>query len=134
MAVIEPTQERRTIPSAQYRLHPNFNSNTLANDIGILIMPTDVNETPYIRYSRLPYEFRNEQFTGEMVTVVGWGRTCTNCPASNVLRGVTNPIMTMAACRQYFSTVSDNFICMQTGDVGGTCPGDSGGPYTGMIF
>jgi Trypsin len=71
MAVIEPTQERRTVPSSAYRLHPNFNSNTLANDIGILIMPTDVNETPYIRYSRLPHDFASELFTGEMVTVVG---------------------------------------------------------------
>lgn len=69
MQIVEPTQERRTIAQQNYRLHPNFNSNTLANDIGILIMPTAVAETPFIRYSRLPHDFRNEQFTGEQVTV-----------------------------------------------------------------
>lgn len=126
MQIVELTQERRTIPSSAYRLHPNFNSNTLANDIGILVMPTVVNESPSIRYSRLPREFRTEMFTGEDVTVVGWGRTCTNCAASNVLRGVTSQIMSTADCRQYFSTANDNFLCMRTGDVGGTCPGDSG--------
>lgn len=124
MQVIEPTQERRTIPSSNYRLHPNFNSNTLANDIGILVMPTPVEESPYIRYSRLPFEFREEMFTGEMTTVVGWGRTCTTCAASNVLRGVTNPIMSTAECQEYFRTVNDNFMCMRTGDVGGTCSGN----------
>lgn len=123
MQIVEHTQERRTIQSTSYRLHPNFNSNTLTNDIAILVMPTSVGESPYIRYSRLPGEFRNEMFTGEMTTVVGWGRTCTTCASSNVLRGVTNPIMSTVECRQFFSTVNDNFMCMRTGDIGGTCPG-----------
>jgi secreted trypsin-like serine protease len=129
--VNEPTQQRRTIASSAYRLHANYNPSTLANDIAILITPTPVVETQFVRFSRLPHDFRNELFTGELVSIVGWGRTCVTCPGSDVLRGVQNYIITNEACRAiYGNTVTDQFFCMQTTGQRGTCPGDSGGPYT----
>jgi hypothetical protein len=65
------------------------------------------------------------------VSIVGWGRTCVTCPGSDVLRGVQNNIISNAECRTFYgNTVTDQFFCMQTTGQRGTCPGDSGGPYT----
>jgi hypothetical protein len=70
--IVEPTQQRLSVPSASYRLHPSFNPSTLANDIGLLIMPEPgMRETPQVRFSRLPHAFRNELFAGEIVSIVG---------------------------------------------------------------
>lgn len=74
MQVQEPTQQRRTVPQSAYRLHPQYNSRTLANDIAIFITPTAINQSPQIRYSRLPHDFRSELFNGELVSIVGWGK------------------------------------------------------------
>ncbi|XP_070495394.1 brachyurin-like [Chironomus tepperi] len=129
--MVEPTQQRRTIPLADYRLHENYNPPSLQNDIAILLIRTNpVAETPEIRFPQLPYTLRNDLFAGEMVSIVGWGRTCATCNTSPVLRGVTNLIITNAECRQFYSTVVAHQMCMQTVGQRGTCPGDSGGPYT----
>jgi len=69
--MIEPTQQRRTIPLADYRLHEGYNPPSLQNDIAILLIRSDpVLETPQIRYPQLPHSLPSELFAGEMVSIV----------------------------------------------------------------
>lgn len=68
---IETTQQRRTIPLADYRLHENYNPNNLQNDIALLLIRgAQVLESPEIRFPQLPRTLRNELFAGEMVSIV----------------------------------------------------------------
>jgi hypothetical protein len=133
----------QTLPSqqpvqiAQVIIHPNYNANSFENDIALIRLQTPlifnegVQPIQYANPCNLPPELV-EEFDIAMLT--GWGRSCNNCTASNVLRRVDMPIISNANANQIISTrpgstltVTDNMIAFyQPGS--GAAPGDSGGP------
>jgi hypothetical protein len=72
---IEPSQQRRTAPSADYRLHPQYNSQNLNNDIAtILITGAALTFTPQVQAARLPRgALASENFVGDRGRSSGWG-------------------------------------------------------------
>jgi chymotrypsin len=129
----EATQQRRTVPSANYRNHPQYNPNNLNNDISLLLLPTPVTFTDRIQPAPLPALGRTDLFAGILATVSGWGRVSDGSSATSAqLRSVQNNIITNAVCASTYGTsvVVSSVICMATTGGRGTCNGDSGGPLT----
>lgn len=110
--------------------HPNYNSNTLANDISLLQTVTAVATTANVAPAAL-----GSAFTGGGVNAIasGWGQTSHPGSAAANLQWVTLQTLTNANCRTRFSAanaarVHDSTICTFTRVGQGTCMGDSGGP------
>lgn len=66
-------------------------------------------------------------------TVLGWGKTSENSPASDSLNKIYLPLIRNANCEDKLYPVGylmiNQMCAILDGDiVGGTCPGDSGGP------
>ncbi|KAL7014637.1 hypothetical protein ACKWTF_016038 [Chironomus riparius] len=128
---IEETQQRRRIPSYDYKIHENYNPHNLQNDIAILLIRSyPIIETREVQFVQLPYDYKKELFVGEMVSIVGWGRTCTLCQSSSVLRGSENYVIANEECLPYHTLFSDHQMCIRTEGARGACLGDAGGPYT----
>lgn len=129
--VIEPSQQRQTIPSANYRLHPQYNSGNLNNDIAIMIAPNAWNQDAFVTPINLvPNDLLGETFAGQRGTSTGWGRTTNGGAVSDVLRSANNLIITNAECAAVYGTtvVNAGVICIETNQSNqGTCHGDSGG-------
>lgn len=128
--VVEPTQQRQTVPAANYHLHAGYNSANLNNDIAILIAPSTWGLTANIQTIRLPSAFLGETFAGLRGTSTGWGRTTNGGAVSDVMRRAVNNIITNAVCAATYGTAVVNaaVICIETNVSNqGTCHGDSGG-------
>lgn len=67
----EPLQHRQTVLPAGYRIHENYNTANLNNDIAILILPAAATLTPQIQVATMPALTNTELFTGELATVSG---------------------------------------------------------------
>jgi chymotrypsin len=125
----EATQQRRTVPLANYRNHPSYNPNNLNNDISLLFMPEVVIFNQFVAASVIPALGRNDQFAGMMSTASGWGRIADGSTATSaLLRSVDNPIITNAVCASTYGTsvVFGGVVCTSTTGGRGPCNGDSG--------
>jgi secreted trypsin-like serine protease len=130
----EATQQRRTVNSTNYRVHPNFNPSNLNNDLAVLIAAVPFNLNVNVQLVRLPIQFATELFVGEPATSLGWGRITVNGQPSNTLRRAVNPVIANAQCSTVYgpSIVVASTICVST-VVGpnppatGACHGDDGG-------
>jgi secreted trypsin-like serine protease len=131
----EPSQQRRTVASAQYRLHASYNPSNLNNDIAILIILTPF--TLNARVALIPLAPANSgTFAGAATVVSGWGRIGDGAGGgtSANLRSVTNTVITNAVCAQTFGgIIVASTICISTTGGRGTCNGDSGGPLTTVV-
>lgn len=128
MNVVEATQQRRTVQSANYRIHPNYNNQNLNNDIATLILPTALTFNTFVQPIALAATTAG-QFVGVIGQSTGWGRVADGGSSSSVLRVVTNEIISNAQCAAVFGTTVVNaaVICIDTTGGRGTCQGDSGG-------
>lgn len=129
--VVEANQQRRTVTSANYRLHPQYNTANLNNDIAILITPTPAfTFNQAVQPTRRPTGAQlSELFVGDQARSTGWGRVTNTGATSAVLRKAYNFIITNAACAQVYGTavVFPGVICIETAQSNqGTCNGDSG--------
>ena len=99
--------------------HPSWNTHTLANDIGLVILekaPTGV--TPSVVSKVAP-------FNGQKIMLIGYGITSSSSQNSGVKRMAYNYIQKVYSTRFSFSGSG--------GGVGNTCQGDSGGPAFSMV-
>lgn len=129
----EPFQQRQMVMPNGYRIHGNYEPETFANNIAILILPNVVTITTHVQIAIMPPLGNTEQFAGELATVSGWGRTsATSTATSPVLRSVANPVLTNAVCANAIQApiVFAGTLCLQTAAGRGTCVGDMGGPLT----
>jgi secreted trypsin-like serine protease len=128
MNVIEPNQQRRSVPSANYRIHANYNTQNLNNDIATMILPSALTWTHAVAPIALA-QANAGSFENVIGQSTGWGRVADGAGSSNVLRVVTNTIISNAACAAVFGTavVNHAVICIDTSGGRGTCQGDSGG-------
>lgn len=128
MNQVEPNQQRRTVQSAGYRIHANYNSQNLNNDIATMILPTPLTLNQFVAVISLA-QANAGSFENVIGQSTGWGRTADGAGSSPVLRVVTNRIISNADCAAVFgaTVVNHAVICIDTTGGRGTCQGDSGG-------
>ncbi|KAK6187551.1 hypothetical protein SNE40_005549 [Patella caerulea] len=110
--------------------HPNYNPNTIENDISILVLSGTVAESSAI--SPICYASR-DHFDGEECTVIGWGTLSESGSLASRLQEASKPILSDSQCSSDLgsnSFYSNSMLC--SGYAGGgvdACQGDSGGPF-----
>ncbi|KAJ0182338.1 hypothetical protein K1T71_001707 [Dendrolimus kikuchii] len=114
-------------------IHPNYNRNTLDNDIAVMRTSSAIGFNNNARPGSIAgsnYNLGDNQ----VVWAAGWGTTSAGGSASEQLRHVQIWTVNQAVCRSRYAavsmTVTDNMLCSGWLDVGGRdqCQGDSGGP------
>jgi secreted trypsin-like serine protease len=118
----------------RYVQHPQFNRDTLNNDISLLHLSTPLQFKSNVSPACLPWNMVSSDFSGINVLASGWGTTKpvpvgadNTDEVSSTLLEVTLPVLSTAQCQQYLSTsVNQNNICTYLPGKD-TCQGDSGG-------
>uniref|UniRef100_A0A182MU69 Peptidase S1 domain-containing protein n=1 Tax=Anopheles culicifacies TaxID=139723 RepID=A0A182MU69_9DIPT len=130
--VFQSTQQRMTFGMAGIRVHPQYDSNSIRNDIATIRLDTPAVYNTYVKAIDLPALSDTRQFGGAEGTASGFGRTSDTSAPSSVLMYVRNPIMTNAQCNLYWSTtvVQAQNVCFDPTGGRSACHGDSGGPLT----
>ncbi|XP_072044489.1 chymotrypsinogen B-like [Amphiura filiformis] len=125
---------------AEAILHPDYDTETVANDIAVLRLKTPLKYDDKVQ----PVCLADQQYEqGTTCTVTGWGAQQEQLKrTSTTLQQVSLPIVDLQRCRDSYpsDTVTENHICAGY-DIGGrdACQGDSGGPLvtketTGMWY
>ena len=102
-----------TFPAEKATAHPNWNSSTLMNDIGLLKLKAAPNVTPSEVSQQAPYP-------GLKLTLVGYGKTSSYTQDAGLKRMAYNSVYQVDPKRFTFAGTG--------GGIGNTCKGDSGGP------
>jgi secreted trypsin-like serine protease len=118
-----------------YKMHESYNVGTAsyANDIAILSLTTSIATSATIGYLTLPPD-NSDQFTGDVCTITGWGRTSASNILPNTLQQVDLTVLSTSECDQRMTGVGganvwDGHICVyDPAGNAGACNGDSGGP------
>ena len=124
-----PNQESRRIENLFMR--KDFVVRTYNNDIALIQMERKVVFTKYIRPICLPE--LNEDYSGEMATIIGWGRQNYNGKLPNHLKEAKVPVLPQEKCkyrsRHLAKEITENMLCAGYDDAHiDACQGDSGGP------
>lgn len=132
ITIVETTQQRQIVQAADYRIHAQYNPQTLHNDIAILHLPATATFNEFVAPTVLPTAFETDLFVGEQATISGWGRTSDTIQGTSPhLRFVTQPVITNAVCAAtYGGVIIPSTICIATTGGRSACSGDSGGPLT----
>lgn len=121
--------------SSQIIVHENYNSRTLANDIAVLRLPSDVTFNNDIAPACLPGDY-DAGYGPMRAWISGWGATSSGGSTATILQ--VAPTLTTAKnqCNPWDRTnywTADTHICVYdeaNGAVTNMCQGDSGGPVT----
>ncbi|XP_018011417.1 transmembrane protease serine 9 [Hyalella azteca] len=110
--IFTPSSTSVTRAVRQIVKHPQYNANTLVNDIALLrIDPIDWAASPTIRPVCLPADL-GEDFVDATATIVGWGSTQFGGQTSAVLREAQVPVLSYAECRKAYGTaVTTAMLC-----------------------
>ncbi|RZC40182.1 Trypsin domain containing protein, partial [Asbolus verrucosus] len=123
----EPDSSTVKVSTDFYVLHPNYNSETLDNDIGLIRLRLPVTFSIYLNKINLPSE---ELKAGDTASALGWGQISDEeSGLSNDLNWVTLSALSNAECKiTYGNQITDNMVCFSGNYNEGTCKGDTGGP------
>ena len=109
-------------------VHPDYNSRTFVSDIALIELSNSVNQIPI----SLPVLGSDIPIVSEEGIVAGWGHTSEGGVSSNLLREVSLPVLSHAACLPFYqsSLRPEANVCAGGARNGGrdACQGDSGGP------
>ncbi|CAH1162873.1 unnamed protein product [Phaedon cochleariae] len=127
-----------TVAAALYRVernisHPNFNPRTQINDIAILRTTTRMVFSIYVGPACLPFRYTAFDFTGQIVTALGWGQLFFSGPRSDTLQKVDLMVTPNDVCaaENSDSIITANQVCtFYPGK--DACQSDSGGPLLWM--
>lgn len=111
-----------TYKCAQIRVHPSYNSNTLANDVSVLQTTSNIALGSYAQ--AVPLINRDVQ-SGSLV-VSGWGQLSGNGNIPNNLQYLYTNVITRDDCSRRISINADT-VCAFVSANKGICFGDSGG-------
>eukprot|EP00794_Sanderia_malayensis_P005433 gene5433-6112_t len=115
-------------------IHPEFDKNTLDNDIGLIQLSRKAVFSNTIRPVCLPNRAYQKQIAspGKRGIVVGWGLT-RNGTSASILQELSLPVVTRDDCSKAYQSqykVTDNMFCAgRKRSLFDTCKGDSGGGY-----
>jgi len=127
----EGSEQERSV--SQIIRHPNYNTNTLANDIAVWRVASPFSFNEYVAATVIPAS--GFEATGDVVAA-GWGTLTEGGQIPNILMKVTVPMVTIASCRNSYgqSSILPGMICAGVGGKD-ACQGDSGGPlYKGTTL
>ncbi|XP_071539500.1 venom protease-like [Panulirus ornatus] len=120
--------------SIKTRVGNGYNRNTNENDIMLLTLDHDAQYNNFVKPICLPFNEQNNDFVGQTLTVIGWGRTAfENRRTSDVPMQVGVPVVDTQRCKIAFTrlrkrpVVDNRNICAGIGTKD-SCNGDSGGP------
>ncbi|XP_055693442.1 chymotrypsin-2-like [Lutzomyia longipalpis] len=111
-------------------VHPQFNENTMLNDVGL------ARTQEAIVYSALiqPIALGSSYIGGSVIAIAtGWGRITENGPTPNNLQWVNLGTLTNDDCKNrlpppHVGLIFDSTLCTFTRTDEGVCYGDTGGP------
>jgi secreted trypsin-like serine protease len=111
-----------------YVLHPDFNTLTLENDVGLIKLRMPIEFTSYIRPIHYLPVGDLAPYTG--TTGIGWGQVDDSTPGLvDTLRWVKLTVIPNEECQMIFGQqILENMVCVDGNYNEGTCKGDSGGP------
>jgi secreted trypsin-like serine protease len=118
---------RELLSTSTYVLHPEFNPDTLENDIGLIKFHMPVTFTDYVK----PIPFASSDVSArEGAITMGWGQTSDANPGlTENLLFVYVVSITNEECSYYFGAqIKDSMLCVDGNYNQGFCWGDSGGP------
>ncbi|XP_077286469.1 collagenase-like [Arctopsyche grandis] len=132
MGSINVTTPGLILESRNFMKHPQFNSFNLNNDMALVNLGRNVQESDSIRVIRLPrLSQMSETFVGTIATVSGWGNTQDTGTTSESLNYVNLTVITNQRCLQDYDpqTVITSTICAAgiQSPAQSSCYGDSGG-------
>merc|ERR1711892_79106 len=121
---------RVEITSYEGFTHPNWDPNTLENDIALVRLPEKIEFNDYIRPACLPpAEDETNGYVGEQTTPVGWGKNADSAggitPKLQMVEDL--PVIDNPTCDQTYGIIYDGIMCIDSSDGKGVCNGDSGG-------
>ena len=113
---------------AAIKNHPNYDTSTLANDIAVVELDSDVplDMYPHIKPACLPEA--GALFPGSAV-VSGWGTVSSGGNTNSWLHEVNLTVFADGNCGSMNSVMTDDMLCAGLMEGGkDACQGDSGGP------
>jgi chymotrypsin len=123
LTTVEPTQQRRTVQSLEYRIHENYNPSNFHNDIAVLRMPFQFTFTEQA-HQIIRALGTAPDFEGSMAQITGWGNTADGSGNSLLLRSTTNNVISNLACQStHGNNVFSSTICTSTTGGRGICQG-----------
>ncbi|KAL9922745.1 venom serine protease-like [Glossina fuscipes fuscipes] len=134
---IQRTEETKY--SAQYSVqeiirHPEYQANTVQNDIALLITTVDIEWSRGVGPICLPsFAAKDLSFALKYVDIVGWGTLHFAGAMSDTLQKITLMVIENEPCQKAYeniSTISSSQMCTfdYTGNNRDSCQYDSGGP------
>ncbi|KAJ3656400.1 hypothetical protein Zmor_015481 [Zophobas morio] len=124
---------RVTVASSEYFIHPDFNPDTLENDIALIELRLPVEFSNYLlAIHSLAQEPLN---TSSAVIVTGWGQTSdADSALSENLQFVRVTTLSNEECRlTYGNQIYDTMVCVDGNYNEGSCNGDTGGPLINVV-
>jgi secreted trypsin-like serine protease len=114
-------------------LHPDFDSMTLQNDVGLIKLNEPVQFSDYISTIFLP---STDLQSDAAVTSIGWGQTDDFSPGPvDHLNYVDVVTMTDSDCKSFYGDqIGDNMFCVEGPYNEGTCLGDLGAPLVRSVL
>jgi len=111
--------------------HPSFNPTTFANDLSVIHVVGHLHFGGGIQAIAMPAQGAGTP-AGVIAVVSGWGAISEGGAFSPVLQSANVPVVTNAACNQFYGGgITDGMICAGLAAGGaGPCTGDYGGPLT----
>ena len=118
-------------PVRSIRIHPQFSSTSLYNDIALVELSDPSAIQPIALFSGESVDNTPPSLLGKLVTVLGWGvaDSTTSWYYPEILRQVSLPVVADSTCNDiYTNPVLPSQFCAGYYEGKDACEGDSGGP------
>ena len=118
-------------PVRSIRIHPQFSSTSLYNDIALVELSVPSAIQPIALFSGESVDNTPPTLLGKLVTVLGWGvaDSTTSWYYPEILRQVSLPVVADSTCNDiYINPVLPSQFCSGYWEGKDACEGDSGGP------
>ena len=118
-------------PVRSIRIHPQFSSTSLYNDIALVELSVPSSIQPITLFSGESVDNTPPTLLGKLVTVLGWGvaDSATSWYYPEILRQVSLPVVADSTCNDiYINPVLPSQFCAGYWEGKDACEGDSGGP------
>ncbi|XP_044268048.1 chymotrypsin BII-like isoform X1 [Tribolium madens] len=128
ISLTEPDENRVTFSTSTFFLHPEFNTETLENDIGLIKLRMPVTHTSYIK--SVNYLALSKLWDNTHVYVMGWGQTSDdNGTLSDDLKMALVTTLPNEECKVIFGNqIKESMVCVDGQYNEGACHGDTGSP------